>query len=301
MNEKLLIEAGIRKAEKSVQGIHNKKSREKGKKTAFSEYIAKYLSSKVAKLPKLERMHSFYTELIEIEEKADDLKKALGHLKKSAKIAKKIARKSRSFNEAVARTASVLKKARNSLEKAEWLERELKEMPKIEFDAFTVVLAGYPNTGKTTLLNRLTKSKAKIASFPFTTKKIMIGYFDSGYKRIQIVDTPGLLDKIGRRNKVEKKAVSALNNLGNIVSFLVDPTKTSGFSLKEQKNLFEELKKTFSKSSFITVISKSDIAEKEEMEEAKKEFENSLIEGFGKNSLKQEIEKRAKKSKSGTV
>ncbi|MHA1753977.1 MAG: GTPase [Candidatus Odinarchaeia archaeon] len=57
-----------------------------------------------------------------------------------------------------------------------------------------VVLVGLTNCGKSSILNELTGSKAKIASYPFTTSKPEVGMLEFGGVYIQIVEAPALFD-----------------------------------------------------------------------------------------------------------
>lgn len=62
-----------------------------------------------------------------------------------------------------------------------------------------VLLLGYPNSGKTTLFNRLCGLRAKTANFPGTTTTIRVGRLLPGrdaapVEPIEIVDLPGLYD-----------------------------------------------------------------------------------------------------------
>ena len=54
-----------------------------------------------------------------------------------------------------------------------------------------VALAGNPNSGKSTLFNRLTGLSQKIANFPGVTVERKTGDFVCGKKRFQVVDLPG--------------------------------------------------------------------------------------------------------------
>lgn len=51
-------------------------------------------------------------------------------------------------------------------------------------------LIGLPNAGKSSLLNELTRAKAKVASYAFTTLEPNLGAFD----RFVLADIPGLID-----------------------------------------------------------------------------------------------------------
>ncbi len=59
--------------------------------------------------------------------------------------------------------------------------------------AAQVLLVGTTNSGKSTLLNKLTGSNAKIATHPFTTIKPEIGMLDYKGIKIQIVELPAIV------------------------------------------------------------------------------------------------------------
>ncbi|MGA1130213.1 MAG: FeoB small GTPase domain-containing protein, partial [Chthoniobacterales bacterium] len=57
--------------------------------------------------------------------------------------------------------------------------------------ALRVALVGNPNTGKTTLFNRLTGARQKIGNYPGVTVEKKSGLWDCGAQRIELVDLPG--------------------------------------------------------------------------------------------------------------
>nr|MCH9703351.1 GTPase ObgE [Chlamydiota bacterium] len=58
-----------------------------------------------------------------------------------------------------------------------------------------VGLVGFPNAGKSTLIGQLTRSKAKIGAYPFTTLKPNLGVLEYDYdKRITFADIPGIIE-----------------------------------------------------------------------------------------------------------
>jgi nucleolar GTP-binding protein len=147
---------------------------------------------------------------------------------------------------------------------------KLGDLPTIKFQLPTVVIAGCPNVGKTTLLMALTGSRPEIKPIPFTTQRIQIGYYERSWQRIQVVDTPGLLDRpLEERNRVEMKAIEAMRHLADVLVFVVDPTDTSGFPIESQLNLLEGMRSSFD-TPMITAVNKDDMADPEAVELAVK-------------------------------
>ena len=75
-----------------------------------------------------------------------------------------------------------------------------------------VALVGNPNTGKTTLFNRLTGLRARTANFPGTTLERRVGSLILGGRRVEMEDLPGLY-ALSAGSEEERVARDAL--LGN--------------------------------------------------------------------------------------
>jgi len=153
----------------------------------------------------------------------------------------------------------------------------------------TVVISGLPNVGKSTLLKNLTGSNVKIEPYPFTTKDLMIGYIKTPYFDIQVIDTPGILDRpIEEMNEIEKKSILALNYLANLIIYIFDLTETCGYSIEEQKNLLNNIKKIFNKEIILYFSKKDLFTEKEEkiLNEFIKNYNNMNI-FYDYNKLKE--------------
>ncbi len=261
-----------------------------------SNYVSEMLLRANLEFPNMKEVNPFYRELMESTIDINQTLKALGHISAERRIILKIkgnaigrikglekTESTKAFpivREFYGRLSGLVKKLDKSIEKYNKAAKKLKELPKIKTDLPTAIIAGYPNTGKTTILGKLTKSQPKVAAYPFTTQKLEIGYLLHNYLKFQLIDTPGLLDRpLEERNKIERKGIAAFRYLAEAIVFVVDPTMQCGFPLEKQENLFKEIKSEFHDIQIIPVINKSDVASKNEMEIAKKAFPNAIIEG----------------------
>ena len=162
--------------------------------------------------------------------------------------------------QAFARMADVMEQIESDLRYVGDARNELRDLPEIRPDEPAIVVAGYPNVGKSSFVNRVTRASNEIAEYPFTTRGVALGHFERDHLRYQIVDTPGLLDRPdAERNDIERQAVSALTHLADVVLVVVDPSGDCGYPLDVQLELREEVCDRFDASApVITVANKHD-------------------------------------------
>ncbi|HNV00865.1 MAG TPA: 50S ribosome-binding GTPase [archaeon] len=282
------------------------KGKEIGRIDVVSEYIIEKLEKAVTNFPNVEELDPFNRELYECIIDVDKTRQALASIFSSAKIIKNLRRTtivelkemryvfgnerkaltvSKKF---LGRLSSIMKNLNAPIELYNDSTKKLRELPKIDVTQECYILAGFPNAGKSTLMNKITESKPKIAPYPFTTQGLNVGYFTKKFLQTQVIDTPGLLDRpIKERNKIELKAIAAFQYLKGTILFVVDPLS----DLTAQVNLFNETKKLFSDKPIWIVITKNDIASKAEIEIVQKSFEGQkiILEGQGLNNLKEEL------------
>lgn len=281
LNADQLLDRAIRKTKK-IQ-IHDRDVRFKIKKTiiaridSFATVIISTLEKYVKEFPSIEQLPSFYQEIIDIKIDTNKLKKSLGAVDWARKTCAMIYSKQgralkktgnidflkQKQKEIYGRISSVLKQIDEHLMFLATAQNIMKKFPDIQ-DVPTVVIAGYPNVGKSSLLRLLSSAKPKIAQYPFTTKQIHVGHIERKEKYVkkqyQIIDTPGLLDRpLSKRNDIEKQAIAALTHLADLIVFISDPSETCGYSLEDQLNMLSQIKEIFSDVPFIVVENKVDL------------------------------------------
>ncbi len=136
--------------------------------------------------------------------------------------------------QAFARIADVVEEVEDDLAAISTAHNALKGVPDIRPDEPAIVVAGYPNVGKSSFVNRVTRASNEIAR-SLHDDAIRIGHFEDQRIRYQIVDTPGLLDRPPEdRNEIESQAVSALEHLADAVLVFIDPSGECGYPLADQ-------------------------------------------------------------------
>jgi nucleolar GTP-binding protein len=160
---------------------------------------------------------------------------------------------------AFGRMSSVVKSIEKDLLFLNDARNRLRKMPTINPLLPTILIAGYPNVGKSSFLVMVTGARPEIASYPFTTKDVYVGHFTRDEQKYQVVDTPGLLDRpLSERNEIERQTIAALSHLKGVVLYIVDPSEHSGYPLDSQLRLAEDIKGWINLPMLI-VANKSDI------------------------------------------
>ncbi|WP_135820514.1 NOG1 family protein [Halostella litorea] len=182
--------------------------------------------------------------------------------------------------QAFARMADVVEEVEDDLARLGDAREQLRKLPDIDPDEPTIVVAGYPNVGKSSFVNGVTNARGETASYPFTTKGIGVGHFHRDRIRYQIVDTPGLLDRpADERNDIESQAISALEHLADCVLFLVDASGDCGYPLDAQLELRDAVEGDFEAVPVLTVCNKADRSRDVEADHYMSVAEGENVEG----------------------
>jgi nucleolar GTP-binding protein len=306
LNAKQLLDQSIRRTKK-IQ-IHDRDKRFEIKKIVIARTVAfitdllSQLESYVKNFPSIDRLPLFYQEIIDIKIDTNKLKKSLGavdwarktvemvYMTQSSSLTKSgnVEFLKQKQKEIYGRVSSIVKQVDKNLVFLANAQKILRTFPDIE-DIPTVVIAGYPNVGKSSLIRQLSAAKPEIAQYPFTTKQIFVGHMEKMVryekKRYQIIDTPGLLDRpLSERNKIERQAIAALRHLADLIVFIFDPSETSGYQMNDQTLMLENIQKLFTDIPFLIVENKVDI---KDTGSANRKI--SCITGEGIEELRKEI------------
>jgi len=253
---------------------------------ASGKTLASTLREMALKMPFLDRLHPFYRDLIDVSFGTQTYKHAVAKVGKAHLAVKAIAKEAitavrtapdkKALLEArrmyKARIIDLINDLKPELEKLREIVVFLRKLPAVDPTLFTIVVAGAPNVGKSSFVRCVSTAKPEVAEYPFTTKQIHLGHIILRGDRVQVIDTPGLLDRpLSERNAIEKQAVLALRHLAGVILFLVDPTPHSGYSLDMQHNLYGEITSSFP-APVVAALNKVDIATQEELERARRLF-----------------------------
>lgn len=159
-----------------------------------------------------------------------------------------------------------------------------------------VFLIGLPNSGKTTLLNYLTRSNAKAEAYPFTTKSPQIGvHYFSDYEKITLCDLPSLYSA---SHEGRGRGVDFLSHLEGaaLILFVIDPFSEFAESLKDGLKLLKQqlasYSDTFADLPSAIVVNKMDLegarekVKKDRFKPKEPSFFLSALTGEGVGELK---------------
>ncbi|HLC81462.1 MAG TPA: GTPase [Candidatus Nanoarchaeia archaeon] len=243
--------------------------------------------------PNLKELPLFYTRLMNLTLDPDKFSRSLGAISWVVKKNRDLHRQFvRSINQETkqdkikaitkqyyGRISSIMKQISNRLQYLEKCRTVMRSYPDIK-EMFTVCVYGFPNVGKTTLLNKLAGTAAKVAAYAFTTKSINTGYITINETTVQILDVPGTLAR-EKLNQIEMQAELVLQELADLIIYVYDPTESCGYSLGQQKILYQNL----AGKKVIVYVSKADLLSLAEMKLIKEKL-------YTVEEIKSEIAKR---------
>ena len=271
------------------------------RKVRFTEdTITEKLEAITKNFPKLDDIHPFYADMINILYDKDHYKLALGTVNTAKNICQKIATdyvKLLKYGDslyrckqlkvaALGRMMTTLKKLGASFNYLEEVRKHLSRFPSIDPTERTLILAGFPNVGKSSFMNKITYADSEVQAYHFTTQSLFVGH--TYYKNIrwQVIDTPGILDRaLEQRNIIEMQTITALAHLDACILYFIDVSENCGYSIAQQVSLFDSIRPLFKNKPLVIIANKTDLRkytdlpekERKLIEEVAKEHQTYLI------------------------
>lgn len=232
------------------------------------------LSEILNQFPRLDDIHPFYSDLCNVLYDRNHYKLALGQVNTVKGVVNHIAKdyvrllkyadsayKCKMLKRAaLGRMCTAVRKLGDSLKFLEEVRQHLSRLPSINPSHRSLILAGFPNVGKSSFINSVSHANVEVQPYPFTTKSLFLGHFDHNFVRWQVIDTPGVLDQpLSERNLIELTAITALAHIEATVLFFIDISEHCGYSIESQVSLFHSLKVLFKKRPLVIVLNKVDL------------------------------------------
>jgi len=243
---------------------------------SFDEKLGAILSE----FPMLDDLHPFLSSLMNVLYDKNHYKLALGQLRTCRHLIDQVAKdyvRLLKFGDslyrckqlkraALGRMATVMKRQKDPLAYLEQVRQHISRLPNIDPSTRTLLICGYPNVGKSSFINKVTRADVDVQPYAFTTKSLFVGHLDYRYLRWQVIDTPGILDHpLEEMNTIEMQSITAMAHLKSCILYFMDPSEQCGYSVEAQCKLFHSIKPLFTGKPIVLVLNKTDVTRLEDL------------------------------------
>ncbi|KAF8530499.1 P-loop containing nucleoside triphosphate hydrolase protein [Hysterangium stoloniferum] len=243
---------------------------------SFEEKLAAILDE----FPILDDLHPFLSSLLNVLYDKNHYKLALGQLRTAKHLIDQVAKdyvRLLKFGDslyrckqlkraALGRMATIMRRQKDPLAYLEQVRQHISRLPSIDPNTRTLLICGYPNVGKSSFINKVTRADVDVQPYAFTTKSLFVGHLDYKYLRWQVIDTPGILDHpLEEMNTIEMQSITALAHLRSCILYFMDLSEQCGYTVEAQCKLFHSIKPLFSGKPTLLVINKIDIMRPEDL------------------------------------
>ncbi|KAF9625636.1 hypothetical protein IFM89_024917 [Coptis chinensis] len=126
------------------------------------------------------------------------------------------------------RMCTVINRVSPSLAYLEQVRQHMARLPSIDPNTRILLICGFPNVGKSSFMNKITRADVDVQPYAFTTKSLFVGHTDYKYLRASVL-------------------------------FFLDIFGSCGYTIAQQAALFHSIKSLFMNKSLIVVCNKTDL------------------------------------------
>ncbi len=188
-----------------------------------------------------------------------------------------------------------MRRQKDPLAYLEEVRQHLARLPSIDPNTRTLLICGYPNVGKSSFINKVTRADVDVQPYAFTTKSLFVGHLDYKYLRWQVIDTPGILDHpLEEMNTIEMQSITAMAHLRCAILYFMDLSEQCGYTIEAQVRmmsrakarlthstsqckLFQSIKPLFANKPVILVINKIDVLRLEDTTPENKALVHEIV------------------------
>ncbi|THG97861.1 hypothetical protein EW026_g4232 [Hermanssonia centrifuga] len=254
------------------------------------------LSAILDEFPMLDDLHPFLASLMNVLYDKNHYKLALGQLRTARHLIDHVAKdyvRLLKFGDslyrckqlkkaALGRMATIMRRQKDPLAYLEQVRQHISRLPAIDPTARTLLICGYPNVGKSSFINKVTRADVDVQPYAFTTKSLFVGHLDYRYMRWQVIDTPGILDHpLEEMNTIEMQSITALAHLKSCILYFMDLSEQCGYTVEAQCKLFNSIKPLFANKPTMLVMNKIDVTRLEDLTPENRAMVDDIINSEG--------------------
>ena len=151
-----------------------------------------------------------------------------------------------------------------------WLHLELKLMA-------DVGLVGFPNAGKSSLVNKISSARPKVGDYPFTTLEPILGIVKMGKRSFVVADIPGLIEGASEGKGLGHQFLRHIERTQTLL-FVIDGFEEDAY--KKFQTLRKELKAFHPKLAekpYVIALNKADMDVSKSLATFLKKKENPVV------------------------